>query len=186
MNLSFTSELEPALADGFAFFADQCSKLNPQLNREDETRILFDLNDLSNSQTVVIMPPSLDSEFQNQLNQDLLLTDNTQIIQNGSAFCYDNKEKSFPRLVIEIYEAISSKANSISELDRSGSSHKLSEGVANTSRKNSCRGDLEHSKADTQSISSANAPNPSRRLNKVTNTPMGVRTPSDKIQANKV
>lgn len=93
MNLSFTSELEPALADAFYFFAEVCSKLaasptSPSSNTSggpiggDELRLL-ELNECENSQTVVVLPPTSSSSNSTSTNDqnDDVSTSNPIVIE---------------------------------------------------------------------------------------------------------
>lgn len=176
MNLSFASELEPGLADAFAFFAEICSKLNSQSNRDEDIR-LIDLNESSNNQTVFVLKPDVDAEFLSLLNNDLLSSgDTNEIINNSSAFIYDTKENCFPKLKIEVYLSTNSNANSSVDLNKSYSGLNLNENL--DSQKNS----ILHL-AETQSISSSNTQIQFKRLSKIANTPIGVRTKAEKLQA---
>lgn len=91
MNLSFTSELEPSLADAFYFFADICSRLNtavhsPGAQTDDDFRLL-ELDECENSQTVVVLPPSVDN---NESTSDSDEIDKSAFIYhpNLSAHCF--------------------------------------------------------------------------------------------------
>lgn len=174
MNLSFTSELDPALAQSFMVFSDICSKMNRN-SSNDEIKLLS-LSDSSDSQTIVMVPPQLDADFLNQLNPVLFNMEPKDIIINGSAFIYDDKENFFPKLKIEVYSNYNSKTNSSFDLDASiGSKHEqlMIEDLRKNSRKMSDR-------IETQSNSSSI--NQNRKSNKMLNTPMGIRTKAEKIQ----
>ncbi|RMZ98895.1 C-myc promoter-binding isoform X1 [Brachionus plicatilis] len=180
MNLSFTSELDPALAQSFMVFSDICSKMNPNSYRDDEIK-LISLNNSNDSQTIVMLPPQLDAEFLNHLNPILTNMDPKDIIINGSAFIYDDKENSFPKLKIEVYSNYNSNTNSSLDLDASIGSkndHLLIEDLRKNSLKLS-----DSNRIETQSNSSSITQNFSRKSNKMLSTPMGIRTKAEKIQA---
>lgn len=176
MNLSFTSELDPALAQSFIVFSDICSKMNRSSYKDDQIK-LIPLNSSSDSQTIVILPPQLDAEFLNQLNPVLSNTDAKDLVINGSAFIYEGKENSFPKLKAEVHSNYNSNANSILDLDASiGSKH--DQLVLDDPRKLS---DL--NRMETQSNSSSNNQNLYKKSNKIVSTPMGIRTNAEKIHA---
>ncbi|CAF0721231.1 unnamed protein product [Brachionus calyciflorus] len=177
MNLSFTSELELSLAESYALFADLCSKINQ--NPYDEIKLMM-LNNSINSQTVVLFPPVLDAEFLNQLCPDLTNIEPHDMISNGSAFIYDENLNSFPKLKSEIYLNLNSNVSSSVDLDISiGSRINTENQLIENFRKNSI------SRAETQSNSSGLSQNINKKLNRVQNTPIGIRTKSEKLHASK-
>lgn len=222
MNLSFTSELDPILADSFAFFADICSRMSPQsvngaiasspTSPKDEDVRLLEYIEHSNTQTMVIMPPSFDERFLTKygLNQNEM---NNELIASISAFVYSDETSSssassssssssstvmsslsFPKLKIELsstsYLAQSSRSNANSTTDLNSSFNSQSVATVDNGnldtphpRKNSFTGNL--SNADTQSISSGNQVVVMRRLKQL-ETPVSVRTKAEKYQSHKV
>lgn len=174
MNLSFTSELDPALAQSFMVFSDICSKMNRNSYKDDQIK-LIPLNSSGDSQTIVMLAPQLDAEFLNQLNPVLSNMNPKDIVINGSSFIYEGKENSFPKLKAEVDSNYNSNANSILDLDASiGSKH--DQLIIEDPRKSS---DL--NRIETQSNSSSNTQNLYKKSNKIVSTPIGIRTNAEKI-----
>lgn len=184
MNLSFTAELEPMLADSYNFFSEICKKISQNPHRDDEIKLIL-LNNSSNSQTVVMLPPILDAEFLNQLNPDLANMEPKDLIINGSAFIYDENECSFPKLKSEIYLNYNSNKSSAIDLNSQIETKNIENSASlDNYRKNSLKL-TDSNQAETQSNSSSVTQNISKRFNKIQNTPIGVRTKADKIQSMK-
>jgi len=194
MNLSFTSELHSALADSFAFFDDICLKVNPlNQHRDSESSSnsnahnrLLELNEHLNGQTVVILPPSFD-----------LHNNGIDIMFNESAFVYDKAENTFPPLRNELF--VSSVKNSATDLTVDSQStlflmpNPVHAHQSNNTEKDSIQtnANTDSSKTDTQSLSSTNTlfianNKTSNKLSKIANTPIGVRTKAEKVQAQRV
>jgi hypothetical protein len=185
MNLSFTSELDPVLADSFAFFAEFCSRVNShQHSRDDDIRML-EYIEHSNNQTVVVLPPSLDDKFLSKFNPNYHnLTSpselTNELISQCSSFIYNMEEKCFPKTKLELY-LTSNRSNANSTPDLLNSSFNSHDATANGA---SLTGAGNASNADTQSISSGNNQVVSRRANRL-ETPITVRTKAEKLQAQK-
>ena len=186
MNFSFTTELEPALAGSLAFFSDLCSKVNPQTFKDDETR-LFDLNETFNNQTIVILPPVFEI---NGSSEEITV----DILNNNSDFVYDSSSNKFPRVKIELFvdAPISGSTQHLDNMSKSNSTNGINANdLIESEDKDSERKDsiqiMDSNKADSQSISSANNQllNAVRKLNKIPNTPIGVRTRAEKMQEQK-
>ena len=194
MNLSFTSELESALADSFAFFADICSRMNTQQNKSDDDLRLLEYIEHSNNQTVVVLPPSLDEKFLAKLSNSNSIPSeiDNDFIGRFSAFVYDltSATKCFPKSKLELHlTSNQSNANSTIDLNSSYISQNVNNdnsseqaNLLNPNRKNSLTGN--NSNADTQSISSGNNQVTFRKLKQL-DTPINVRTKAEKFQAQK-
>jgi hypothetical protein len=212
MNLSFASELEPALTDGFELFAQLCSKIVQQQQEqqhhqardldESATTTILELNEHENNQTVVILPPSLEQEFMTKFSRECDDDDDNddnamyerQIESFNSAFIYFQNSNKFPALKKEIYlDAAESTSNSFMDLpnesqrDETGGGGGRGSAGKQASHDHHLSSQLDYSnKAETQSNSSANTLSQLRKINKVPNTPIGVRTMAEKMQAFKV
>lgn len=197
MNLSFTSELEPSLADAYEFFSQLCYKSNAQLTqspyKEDDLPIL-ELNELENNHTIVILPPNLDNQLmikmpdmtENSNDDDSNSGQSSYVESFNSAFVYVQKSKSrFPPLKCELFvdDAAKSVANSALDLNVQSDAQSRQAAYEVESNLNTA---IDANKADTQSNSSVATNNLIRRLNRTANTPIGIRTLAEKQHAQKV
>jgi hypothetical protein len=157
MNLSFTTELQLELADSFAFFSDLCSRYN---YTSTEIRLL-DLNESLNNQTVVILPPAMSEIFNGQTDGHL-----------NSDFIYDIKPGKFPISNTELHHNSLASKNNLNNIenDKEGSMNSKSE--------------LDQENEDSAVQPSKLLEN-IRSLKIIPNTPIGVRTQTEKLQYKK-
>ncbi|CAM6002406.1 unnamed protein product, partial [Sphagnum balticum] len=227
MNLTFASELDPALADAFGHFDECCRRAThaAAAGNSGDMSPLLELNDLNaNHQTVVVLPPSV-SSFDN--DDRLTLTVEQAVSEDGeqqqtpqeipppppqvlfrsSAFVYELRKSvsvaRFPRLKLELglRGALESKANSTSDLNVSqltpgggGNANLLS--VQDSGEGATRKSSVTTNNTDTHSIASGcnsqqstapggSGPMTGKKLNKLPNTPIGVRTKTEKNVAAK-
>jgi len=157
MNLSFTTELELELADSFAFFSDLCYKYN---NTSPEIRLL-DLNESLNNQTVVILPPVLDDTFNGQTKSD---------------FIYDSKHGKFPVSKFELQQNGAIVVENEYDLEKHGDGSLYEKNENEQENEDKYSVDLKPNKQLAENI---------RSLKVVPNTPIGVRTQTEKLQYKK-
>ena len=111
MNLSFASELEPTLADAFAFFAELCSRINPAANTADEPMSHMRVIEMLgyqrtvSDQTVVVMAPCM-SDYAGDNDADDGGDDvEAEYSLENSAFVYEPNVSHFPRVACEMSPA---------------------------------------------------------------------------------
>lgn len=193
MNISFATELEQNLAESFDFFANCCSKV---LNLRDEDRLL-ELNESNNQQTIVILRPTCDLSDDKLTSEDESSTSdwNTtssspeHILLKNSEFVYlkQNSSNFFPKLKLELGLSSSLTNNDDSNDTSSASATNLNNNNNNNLNLNDELNQKASNHSYTQSNSSANTQNqlfPVKKP-KVPSTPIGVRTMTKKLQAQK-
>ena len=178
MNLSFATELDPSLAESFAFFAQCCSKV---MTAKEEEKFL-ELNESNNDQTIFVLPPNCDLKEEDYSMEGDNLEIKDLISIKGSEFLYNCRTDfiSFPRIKQELGIENESLKNSTQNLLLNN----LNEAPHGEREPSNNSNSLDPNKADTQSISSNSQPQ--NRKIKMPNTPIGVRTKAEKYEEQKV
>ena len=156
MNLSFTTELQPEIADSFEFFSNLCSKYNNNLLNDAP---LLDLNQYNN-QTIFILPPLF-------LNK---ITSESDSNDNKSNFVYSSKKAKFPLTNTEILQC-------------KHINHKIlldDENKSSFNQENECRIKNLKVYTETKEINMNE-----KLLHMIQNTPIGIRTENEKQQTQK-
>ena len=178
MNLSFTTELDPNLAESFAFFSQCCSKVASLPYDEP----LLEPNFSSNDQTIFVLPPQCDLKEEDFWAGETNSPTEGFVFVKNSAFLYSGRKNTFafPRLKLELglEDDISIGLCSQGNLAPNEAINDRQESYG--SQMNA----LDANKADTQSVSSAS--NTQIRKVKMPNTPIGVRTKAEKSEEQKV